>query len=125
MESKTKIRFIADVNIHKDIILFLRNNEYDVDWIYDIDMKMSDNEILKLSYSENKILLTNDKDFGDLIFNKKHKSRGIIFFRGDEERKDSLKLRIESLRELLDFDSDKIYGYYTVITESKIRTIKL
>jgi len=42
-----------------------------------------------------------------------------------EERRDSLNLRIESLKELLDFNSSKIYGYYIVITEQKIRISKL
>lgn len=122
---KANIKFVADVNLHKDIILFLRQNKYEVDWIYDIDMEMSDSNILQLCFNENKILLTNDKDFGELIFNKNHKSKGIILFRGDEERKDSLDLRIESLKELLDFNSNKIYGYYTVISERKIRINKL
>ena len=123
--NETKIRFVADVNVHKDIILFLRKNKYEVDWIYDIDMKMSDKAILELCFNENKILITNDKDFGDLIYHRSNKSKGVILFRGDEERKDSLDLRIEYLRELLDFNSDKIYGYFTVITESNIRIKKL
>ena len=88
-------------------------------------MEMSDINIMQLCFNENKILLTNDKDFGELIFKKNLKSKGIILFRGDEERKDSLDLRIESLKELLDFNSDKIYGYYTVISERKIRINKL
>lgn len=123
--NRTKIRFVANVNVHNDIILFLRKNKYEVDWIYDIDMKMSDKAILELYFNENKILITNDKDFGDLIYHRSHKSKGVILFRGDEERKDSLDLRIEYLRELLDFNSDKIYGYFTVITESNIRIKKL
>ncbi|MBK8549712.1 MAG: DUF5615 family PIN-like protein [Ignavibacteria bacterium] len=123
--NETKIRFIADVNVHKDIILFLRKNNYKVDWIYDIDMRMSDREILELCFKESKVLLTNDKDFGDLVYHKSHKSKGVILFRGDEERRDSLDLRIKYLRELLDFNSDKIYGYFTVITECNIRIKKL
>lgn len=123
--TKTKIKFVADVNLHKGIILFLRQNKYEVDWIYEIDMKMTDNNILQKCYNENKILLTNDKDFGELIFKKNHKCKGIIMFRGDEKSRNFLKLRIESLNELLDFNSDKIYGYFTVITERKIRINKL
>jgi predicted nuclease of predicted toxin-antitoxin system len=103
----------------------LRKNKYEVDWIYDINMRMSDDEILKLCNKENKILLTNDKVFGELIYNKNYDSKGVILFRGDEERSDSLNLRIESLKELLDFNSNKIYGYFTVITENKIRINKL
>lgn len=121
----TKIKFIADVNIHKNIILFLRENNYEVDWIYDINMRMSDDEILKLCNKENKILLKNDKDFGELIYNKNYESKGVILFRGDEERGDSMNLRVESLKELLDLNSNKIYGYFTVITENKIRINKL
>jgi predicted nuclease of predicted toxin-antitoxin system len=81
--NETKIRFIADVNVHKDIILFLRKNNYEVDWIYDIDMRMGDSEILELCFKENKVLLTNDIDFGYLVYHKSHKSKGVILFRGD------------------------------------------
>lgn len=48
-----KLQFLADVNIEKPIIDFLRFSGYDVKWIPDFDCQMRDDELLSLAESEN------------------------------------------------------------------------
>lgn len=64
----SEIKFLADVNIEKPVVDFLLNQGYDIKWIPDIDCEMVDEDLLKLANREKRILITNDKDFGELIF---------------------------------------------------------
>lgn len=65
------IKFVADVNVEKAIVDYLLEEGYDVKWIPDYNCEMLDEELLHLSNKEKKILITNDKDFGELIFLQK------------------------------------------------------
>ena len=59
------LKFIADVNVEKAVVDFLRAEGYDVKWIADFDCTMRDENLLKLANKERRILITNDKDFGE------------------------------------------------------------
>lgn len=75
------IRFIADVNIEKPIVDFLLESRYDVKWVPDYGCEIIDEHLLTLAYKEKRVLITNDKDFGELIFLQKRLSSGIILIR--------------------------------------------
>lgn len=57
------MKFIADVNIAKTVITFLRKEGHDVIDIKALSRTASDTEIIKLALKENRIVLTHDKDF--------------------------------------------------------------
>ena len=63
-----EIKFLADVNVEKPLVDYLSNQGYDIKWIPDYNCEMFDEDILQLANKEKRILITNDKDFGDLIF---------------------------------------------------------
>lgn len=83
---------------------------------------MDDIDILKRAFEENKIVLTNDKDFGSLIFKEKLKSRGLILFRLEDQ---SSKAKIKALKVVIDGYSDKLYGNFIVVSENKVKIRKL
>ena len=76
-----KIKFIADVNVEKDIVDFLNNQGFDVLWIPDYNCKLKDDELLSLANKEGRVLITNDKDFGEIVFYQRKVSKGIILLR--------------------------------------------
>lgn len=71
-------RFLVDVNIGSTVIRFLESEGYDVTTIASLDPRMSDEEILRTAHKQARILLTVDKDFGDLIYHRRLKHRGVI-----------------------------------------------
>ena len=75
------IKFLADVNVEKEIVDYLSENKYDVKWIPDYNCEMLDEDLLKLATTEKRILITNDKDFGELTVLQKRLSTGIILLR--------------------------------------------
>jgi len=74
----TKIRFLLDANVGRRIRDYLRDRGFDATWMIEIDPRMPDEEILRKAYQENRILITIDKDFGDLVYTRGYAHRGVI-----------------------------------------------
>ena len=83
---------------------------------------MPDEDLLQLANEENRIFITNDKDFGDLIFLQRRLSVGTILFRVKGQKSEE---KIKLMRKLLMGYRDKILNHYVVITKLKIRIIPL
>ncbi|HDM77689.1 MAG TPA: hypothetical protein ENG51_14660 [Deltaproteobacteria bacterium] len=117
-----KLKFLADVNIEKEIIKTIGQMGYEISPIADIDIYMKDRDVLELANKTNAILLTNDKDFGELVFRQKLVSTGIILFRikGEETN-----LKALLIRKLLMGYQEKVAKHFTVITRKKFRFIPL
>jgi predicted nuclease of predicted toxin-antitoxin system len=112
------MKFIADVNIEKQIVDFLINKNYDVIWVANIDKRMLNGQLLEIANKEKRILITNDKDFGEIVFHQKKITYGIILFRIKGQ---SFKKKIELLENLLRENPSKIEKHFIVVTEKKIK----
>ena len=117
-----KLKFLADVNVEKSVIDLVRETECDIIWIAETNLAMRDNEILDLANKEDRILITNDKDFGELVFWQKKVTIGIILFRvkGQDTQK-----KCFLFRELLRKFEDKIRNNFVIISDNKFRFIPL
>ena len=118
----SEIKFLADVNVEKPIANHLAKQGYDIKWIPDYDRGMIDEDLLQMANEEQRILITNDRGFGDLIIMDKRLTAGVILFRvkgqGSQEK-------IRLLRKLLMGYSDKLLNHYVIVSRSKIRIIPL
>lgn len=116
------VRFIADVNVEKPIVDFLSEEGYDVKWVPDYNCEIPDEDLLNLANTEKRVLITNDKDFGELIFLQKKFSVGTILFRVKGQQVDD---KVKLIKKLLDKYSGKILNHFIVITKDKIRIIDM
>jgi predicted nuclease of predicted toxin-antitoxin system len=117
-----EVKFIGDVNVEKPIIDYLLANGYNTKWIPDLDRRMVDEKLLELASREKRILVTNDKDFGELTFRQKRVSAGIVLFRvKGQNSRDKVRL----LRKLLLAHGNRLRGYFTVVTRKKVRFIPM
>ena len=109
--------FLADENFPFDSVIILREAGFDVDSIQESSPSLDDTSILEIAVTSSAILLTFDRDFGDLIFNHRLSApRGIVYFRFD------LLTSEEPARMLLDLIPDvRFEGNITVITRHNIR----
>jgi len=117
-----EVKFIADVNVEKAIIDCLLANGYNTIWVSDLDCRMVDEKLLEPANREKRILVTNDKDFGELTFRQKRVSAGIILFRvkGQNSRD-----KVSLLQKLLLAHRNRLKGHFTVVTRKKIRFIPM
>jgi predicted nuclease of predicted toxin-antitoxin system len=74
-------RFLADEGCDFAVVRALRDAGFDVLAICEIMPRSSDSDVLKLSHAENRILLTEDKDFGWLVFVSHADSAGVVLIR--------------------------------------------
>jgi predicted nuclease of predicted toxin-antitoxin system len=76
------MRLLANENIPLDAVEALRVTGHDVLWIREEAPGSTDIEVMALAHKEERILITFDKDFGELAFRTKQPpARGIILFR--------------------------------------------
>ena len=77
-----RYRFLLDENAESRIGRMLQALGHDVTTIArDYPASLADRQILALAVAEDRILITNDRDFGDLVFRQGQPHRGVIYFR--------------------------------------------
>lgn len=112
------MRFLVDECTGPKVAKWLRDIHHDVFSVYDEDRGLDDESILQKANLENDILITNDKDFGELIFRIKKQHKGVILLRLEDERSEN---KIAVLQRVLKLHSDKLANNFIVVTESTIR----
>ncbi len=73
---------------------------------------------MHLASAENRILLTEDKDFGWLTFARELKSPGVILFRFPASARRSLE---GTVRWLMDNHADSLHGAFIVLQPGQVR----
>lgn len=75
------MRFLANENFTSVSVNQLKSIGVDIIWITEISPGISDQEVMHLSIEENRIILTHDSDYGELIFKHNYRPPGVIYFR--------------------------------------------
>jgi len=83
------MKFLLDENIGKIVARFLKKLEHSASRIKLIAPGIEDYGVLNLSVSKDSVLITSDKDFGELIFKEGQSSTGVIFLRLQDESSDN------------------------------------
>lgn len=112
------MRFIVDECTGPAVASWLKDNGHEVFSVYDEARGMSDNDIIQKAHNEEWILITNDKDFGEMVHRDRRLHRGVILLRLEDERSAS-KIRV--LSRLLESYSDRISETFLVVTEQRVR----
>jgi hypothetical protein len=72
------MKILADENVERPIVEYLRDRGHDVLYAAEAFASTPDPEILSRALSEQRIILTNDLDFGELIFHRKMGVQGMV-----------------------------------------------
>src|SRR5271169_4536146 len=79
------MKLLADENMDGAIVYALRQARHDVLWMVEHAPGMPDADILLIAKREQRIILTFDRDFGELVFHSGHTAPGIVLFRFDPQ----------------------------------------
>jgi len=112
------LKLLADECCDNGMVRALREYGYDVTYVPEIKAGATDEEVLHDAYNEGRILLTEDKDFGELVYRLKKPSNGIILLRINVKERHTKIIR---LKELLDKYQDRLQGYFVVVDSQKSR----
>jgi len=77
----TKPKFLVEEGVGNIVEAWIESQGFDVLRVRKINPKMSDIEILKIANKEKQIVITMDKDFGELVFGSKKKHQGVLLLR--------------------------------------------
>ena len=87
-------RYLADENFPAGLVQFLRTHGDDVLYAAESLISSSDEDVLREAVTQSRVLLTFDRDFGELVFRCRQPSApGIVLFRlsGQSGRKTKRK----------------------------------
>lgn len=75
-------KFLANENVPGIAVEAARRASIDISWVRDISPGIRDDEVLELAQTQGRILLTFDKDFGEMAFAQgKTAAPGVILLR--------------------------------------------
>lgn len=115
------MRFLVDECTGPAVAKWLQQQGYEVFSVYEHARGINDDEIVDRANSENRILITNDKDFGEKIFRDGKSHKGVILLRLEDERAAN---KIAAVQQLLANHADQLEHNFIVATESRVRIAK-
>src|SRR3989338_8877650 len=116
------LSFLVDESSGFKIYKFLLEKGFNTKFVGEIMSRAPDEEVLALADKENRILITNDKDFGELIFRLNKPSSGVILLRLNIDSPNKMQKYVEETIKIL---SNKLKSSFVVVTEGQIRVRKI
>jgi predicted nuclease of predicted toxin-antitoxin system len=111
-------RFLADESCDFAVTRQLRSEGHDVVAVTEIQQRSIDSELMEMAYREDRILLTEDKDFGWLAFVAHAKNPGVVLIRFPASARSSLPQAISQL--VARFES-RLRGSFIVLSPGSVR----
>ncbi|MFZ2959475.1 MAG: DUF5615 family PIN-like protein [Candidatus Ozemobacteraceae bacterium] len=112
------MRFIADECCDFAIVKALREAGHDVMLISQIKPGATDSEVVKIALHEKLIILTEDKDFGQLVYAAGKQAIGVFFFRFPSAFRKQIANDVVKLVHQMEV---KLHGCFVTIQLGKVR----
>jgi len=112
------LKLVADENVDRQIVEALRIDGHEVIYVAEVSPTIPDDEVLRLSSEESAVLITADKDFGELVFRQRQAAHGVILIRLTELPSD---LKVRAVLNVISNHAEELIGFFTVVTPKSIR----
>ena len=112
------IKFLVDENVGYSVIKYLNEQNLDTKSISELYPSRDDVFVMNKANQEERIIITNDKDFGYLVFKSNIPVLGVILLRFKDE---SPELKRNAINTILNLPEAKILNHFIVASEGKIR----
>jgi len=115
------MKYIIDVGVSKKVEKWLEETGYDVKNVRDLDPAMSDETIIRLAIDEKRILITMDKDFGELVYKSGMDHHGVLLLRL-ESANSTEKLNV--VQKIFEKHEKKLKNSFCVYQNNQLRIRK-
>ena len=113
------MRFLLDESADARLLPYLRGQGHDVTrLVTDYPAGLADPRVLAIAVAEQRILITDDRDFGELVFRRRQPHAGVIYFRLGEYAE--LSTKVERLDHVLTHYADQL-DQFLVVTDHRVR----
>jgi predicted nuclease of predicted toxin-antitoxin system len=113
------MRWLADECIHADVVRSLRADGHDVFYAAESARQAPDRSLVVQAMDERRIIVTEDKDFGEIVFGEGRETRGIVLLRLPPRL---WRLKGPLLRDAIALHGEALYDRFTVIEETRLRS---
>ena len=112
------MKFLVDIGVGKKVEKWLQEKGYDVKSVRDINPGAKDSEVLHLAVAENRMVITMDKDFGELVYNSGKTHSGVLILRLEDANGAQ---KIMTLQKILSEHADKMENKFCVFQHGRLR----
>jgi predicted nuclease of predicted toxin-antitoxin system len=116
------VLWLADECVDASLVAQLRRTGEDVAYVAEFSSGLSDAEAIALAQRERRLLLTEDKDFGDLVFRQGRPVPGVLLLRIEPDQREIKWPRLQFVIARL---GDGLFGRYTVLEPTRFRSRRL
>ncbi len=118
----TGLKFLVDAGVGKNAEEHLSHKGYDTKTVRSINPHMEDEEILEIAFSEKRMVITMDKDFGELVYHsasdKTGENPGVLLLRPEDAGREEKK---QVVAEIIEKYSEKIKNCFCVYMKVSCR----
>ena len=112
------MRFLADECCDGSLVRALRADGHDVLSAAESLPGALDDDVLSVAFEERRLLLTEDRDFGELVYRLRLKTHGVVYLRFPVEDRAA---KVPRLRWLLDDLAERLPGAFAVLEADRVR----
>ena len=112
------MNFVADESCARPVLQALREAGHDVVAIAEIARGATDDQVLERALKEKRVLITEDRDFGELVYARGRSSAGVILVRfPSQARRAKSATVIEAVSRL----GSRLRDAFTVVEPGRVR----
>jgi predicted nuclease of predicted toxin-antitoxin system len=112
------VRFLVDESTGHSVVQLLRSLGHDVVAAREVMPRAEDTAIFARAAQDGRVLVTNDKDFGELVIRRGQPHAGVLLLRLRDERP---SVRAQVVRTVVQRWPEELAGAFTVATEQQVR----
>jgi predicted nuclease of predicted toxin-antitoxin system len=112
------VQFLADENVPRSMVAWMRAEGHDVALASELSIGAPDIHWLDLAMTESRIIVSADKDFGELVYRDRLASHGIVLLRLDNL---AVLLWLPRLQETWSIIEANPTGKFIVVTSNRVR----
>jgi predicted nuclease of predicted toxin-antitoxin system len=112
------MNFVADEGIDRQIVERLRQDGHKVLYVAEMELSISDEQVLTRANEKDALLITADKDFGEMVFHQNLLTVGVVLLRLaglSPERKAGI------ISKVIESRSVELPNSFSVISPGKVR----
>lgn len=115
------LSFLADESCDFSVIRALRAAGYSIKAIAEISPSLPDEVVLELAVAEKRLLITEDKDFGEWVFAHQRAMTGVLLIRYPASMRSSM---VAAVIDLIGGYAAELDGSFTVLEPGRARIRK-
>ena len=112
------MNLLADESVDGPVVDRLRQQGHDVIYVAELSPSMADDQVLQYANERNALLVTADKDFGELVFRVGKAHRGVVLLRLAGL---PAAVKCETVARVFRDHAAKLVGAFSVVSSGALR----